>query len=802
MRFSKVEKRRTQYTREMALRHGIDFPTISQHMAGWIKRFLDRENPVRVHLIGVAGSGMSGLAGLLLQMGHRVSGSDRVTSGEVERLKGLGLQFSSPHTAEAVEGCDVVVYSSAIRPENPARAAAEASGIPCLLRAECLAAILGGKDGVVVSGTHGKTTTSAMCAHVLRKADQKPSHYVGAEIPVLGTNANWEEDGALMVAEGDESDGTLVLYRPKYSIVLNVEAEHLDYYKNLDEIDGVFNQLMDQTGDKVIYCGDDEGARRVCGSRERAISYGLEEGNDFVAVDVLEGKGTTGFTVMRGEEELGRVELGIPGRHNVLNALAAIALASEVGADFELVTRALSTFAGAKRRFETKWRTRELQVIDDYGHHPTEIEATLKTARNLERSRLVVVFQPHRFSRTERLAEEFGAALQLADLVYVVPVYAASEDPIEGVSGATIVEAMDRQGDTEGWYLEDFKTAHHVVGNALKENDLLLTLGAGNVHEIGRRVIRDQAFVEELKRDTREENLRAKLYEPMKKHTTMLVGGPAQFWVEPQTFEGFVDVVSYFKEEGFPVRVIGRGSNLLVRDGGIRGAVIHPSNKGELGELKVVGEGLIEAGAGVRFKKLASFAQKEGIGGFEWMEGIPGNVGGGMRMNAGAMGVETFEQVVEMELLEEDGSRRVKKRNEVEAFYRSVPELGRSFVMRVVFKGDPQASAEYIQEQLGLSRDKRKTSQPRGASAGCIFKNPKGAGVGAGQLVDEMGLKGVSIGRALVSEEHGNFIVNQGKGTAGEVLELIAKIQEEAKGEREIELETEVQILGEDEVTF
>ena len=771
-------------------------------MVDWTERFLDRKNPARVHLIGVAGSGMSGLAGLLLQMGHTVSGSDRVTSGEVERLKELGLIFSSPHTAEAVEGVDAVVFSSAIRPENPARAAAKAAGIPCLLRAECLAAILGGKDGVVVSGTHGKTTTSAMCAHVLRKAGENPSHYVGAEIPVLGTNAHWEESGELMVAEGDESDGTLRLYHPKYSIVLNVEAEHLDFYKGIEEIDAVFATLLKQTDGTVIYCGDDEGARRVCGGRENALSYGLEEGNDFVAKDILEGRGTTAFTVVCDGKELGRFELGIPGRHNVLNALAAIVLACEVGADCDSVARALSTFAGAKRRFETKWRTRELRVIDDYGHHPTEIDATLKTARSLERERLVVVFQPHRYSRTQRLAEEFGAALQLADLVFIVPIYAASEDPIEGITGATIVEAMERQGPTECWYLDDFATAHHVVGNALKDKDLLMTLGAGNVHEIGRKIIRDQAFVEELKRDADEEDLKVKMYEPMKRHTTMLVGGPAQFWVEPKTFQGFVDTVNYFKEEGFPLRVVGRGSNLLVRDGGIRGAVVHPSNKGEFGELKVVGEGLIEAGSGVRFKKLASFAQKEGIGGFEWMEGIPGNVGGGLRMNAGAMGIETFDQVVELEFLDEDGQRRVRKRAEIEASYRSVPELRRNYALRVVFQGAPDTAAATIQEQMELSQHKRKTTQPRGASAGCIFKNPIEAGIGAGQLVDELGLKGESEGKAFVSQEHGNFLVNGGKGTAREVLDLIARIQERAKKERGIELDTEVQILGEDEAAF
>ena len=211
------------------------------------KRLTDRKNPVRVHLIGVAGSGMSGLALLLLGMGHKVSGSDRVTSGETERMQGLGLRFSTPHRADEVHGADVVVYSSAIREENVARAEARSQGIPCIRRAECLAAILHTRKGVVISGTHGKTTTSAMCAHLLRRCGMMPCHYVGAEIPVLGANAHWEEGCRTMVAEGDESDGTLALYHPEHCVVLNVEEEHLDYYRDIDHIKDVFNQLLDQT---------------------------------------------------------------------------------------------------------------------------------------------------------------------------------------------------------------------------------------------------------------------------------------------------------------------------------------------------------------------------------------------------------------------------------------------------------------------------------------------------------------------------------------------------------------------------
>lgn len=765
-------------------------------MNGLSDRLTDRTQPLRIHLIGVAGSGMSGLALLLMGMGHRVSGSDRVTTAETERMQGLGLEFSSPHTAEAVGGADLVVYSSAIRPENPAYAAATAAGIPVLRRAECLAAILHTRKGIVVSGTHGKTTTSSMVAHALREAGLQPSHYVGAEIPVLGQNARWSEEGEWMVAEGDESDGTLALYRPGASILLNIEAEHLDHYRDLGEIKEVFATLVRQTSGPVIYCRECATATEVGSQAADPVSYGWADA-DYTAAEIRELRGATAFTVVRCGEVLGDVELGIPGRHNVLNALAAIATADRLGADFGLVSRALGTFAGAKRRFETRYLSSRFRVVDDYGHHPTELAATLQTARSLKPGRVVVLFQPHRYTRTQALAEDFGRVLGAADLVFVTDVYPASEPPIPGVSGQTLVDAAKRHGHTQVVSLPDLATAHHRVGNALEPGDLLITLGAGNVHEAGTRIAADLKILEELLNLCPPGDMDAALYEPMRRHTTMLVGGPAQYWLEPHTFEAFGAAVNHCRERGIAVRVVGRGSNLLVRDGGIRGAVIHPDG-GVFSECHAL-DGRIVAGAGVRLKKLASVAQAAGIGGFEWMEGIPGNVGGALRMNAGAMGMETFEQVVEVTFLDEDGEVRSRSRETILANYRDVPELRRNFALQAVFTGIPD-SAEAIQARWDASRAKRRNSQPVAASAGCVFKNP--GETPAGKLVDELGLKGSHEGRARVSEVHGNFIVNGGGANAGEVLGLIDRIRAVARETRGIELETEVKVLGEDEFSF
>jgi UDP-N-acetylmuramate--L-alanine ligase/UDP-N-acetylenolpyruvoylglucosamine reductase len=766
-------------------------------MTEFSQRLTDRSKPLQIHLIGVAGSGMSGLALLLLGMGHKVSGSDKVTTAETERMQGVGLVFSSPHTAAAVKKADIVVYSSAIKPVNPAYAAAKKAKIPLLRRAECLAAILHTKKGIIISGTHGKTTTSSMTAHVLREAGQKPSHYVGAEIPILGANAKWSEDGDFMVAEGDESDGTLALYHPEHAVILNIEAEHLDFYRDIDHIKEVFTALADQTTGKLVYCAEDPVALEVCSGRENAVSYGWEDA-DYTATDLRDLKGSSAFTVKRKGKVLGDVELGIPGNHNVLNALAAIALADSCGAEFALVARALATFAGAKRRFETKYLSPNYRIIDDYGHHPSELAATLQTARSLKSKRVVVLFQPHRYTRTQALADDFGKVLQAADLVFITDIYAASEKPIKGVSGETLVEAMKRHGDIPVTSVPDLATAHHAIGHTLQAGDLLITLGAGNVHEAGSRIAADLKVLEEIRGLMPDGEIDGKLYEPMSRHTTMLVGGPAQYWVEPHSFYGFAFLVDYCRERGIPVRVVGRGSNLLVRDGGIRGAVIHPAG-GAFSEVTVDGKGHVTAGAGVRLKKLASIAGGSGIGGFEWMEGIPGNVGGALRMNAGAMGVEMFDQVVRVTFLDEDGVIRTRERAEIVSQYRNVAELRRNFALQAVFKGKADTTAN-IKERWDASREKRKASQPVAASAGCTFKNPEN--LPAGRLIDVMGLKGSTCGQAAVSEVHGNFVVNTGGASALEVLTLIEFIQEKARDEHHIELETEIKILGEDEPGF
>ncbi len=401
------------------------------------------------------------------------------------------------------------------------------------------------------------------------------------------------------------------------------------------------------------------------------------------------------------------------------------------------------------------------------------------------------MFQPHRFTRTKALRKEFGRAFDDSDRVVVTDVYAASEAPIAGISGQTIADEIIRHGHRGVTYQPDLNRVHCDVGNMIDSGDLVLSLGAGNIHEQLSLLAADLVIVEKLKTIVGEEG-EVRLYEPLAKHTTLRVGGPAQFWVEPRTEAAFAEIIRFCRRESLPLFVIGRGSNLLVRDGGIRGVVAHPSG-GDFDRVKVSGDE-ITAGAGVKLKEVAYAGKAAGIGGFEWMEGIPGEVGGALRMNAGAMGGQTFDKVVSVRFLDAMGNPQTKTPNELEIHYRHVPSLDQNYAVSAVFRGVPTNPQEIVR-RLEESQEKRRSSQPAARSAGCIFKNPESCP--AGKLVDELGLKNCSVGPARVSKVHGNFIVNDGGATAAEVLELIERIQRTAREKRGIELETEVQIVGE-----
>jgi len=542
----------------------------------------------------------------------------------------------------------------------------------------------------------------------------------------------------------------------------------------------------------VFYCTDDAPAARICGARPRAISFGFSPNAEYRGTDIDLRDFASVFCVYHQGEKLGEAVLNVPGRHNVSNALGVIALATELGIPFAKIVASLRRFQHARRRFEIKYQSDRFLLVDDYAHHPTEIGATLATAKSAGRNRVLTMFQPHRYSRTKALRREFGRAFDDADRVIVTDIYAASELPLPGISGQTIADEIIAHGHGGVSYQARLDRVHHDMGNMIASGDLILSLGAGNIHEQLSLLAADLVIAERLKGIVGEEG-DVRLYEPLAKHTTLRVGGPAQFWVEPRNEAAFAELIRYCRRENLPLFVIGRGSNLLVRDGGIRGVVVHPCG-GEFDKVEVSGNE-ISAGVGAKLKQVAYAGKGAGLGGLEWMEGIPGAVGGGLRMNAGAMGAQTFEKVVRVRYLDQEGNAHTKTPAELEINYRHVPSLDQNYAVSAVFRGTPSAPEE-IARRLDESQEKRRTTQPSAKSAGCIFKNP--ASGPAGKLVDELGLKNTRVGQARVSEIHGNFIVNDGGATAAEVLELIARIQDAARKERGVELETEVEIVGEE----
>ena len=763
-------------------------------MSSELKESLNKllqSGPQKIHLIGVCGSGMSGLARILLEQGHIVSGSDLVSLEHGASYIPFGVKYYEGHHESNVDGATLVLYSSAIAAENPERRVAEKKGILSARRAECLVVLAEAKSTYVVAGSHGKTTTSSMLTHVLRQADANPSHYIGAQVPLLGANACWTA-GSPFVVEADESDGTLALFAPQASLILNIEEEHLDFYHDIEEIVQVFATLCERTKGPIVYCADDKNTMLLCSHNQQAISYGVSELASYRALDIRLGNFGSRFSVLRRGQLLGEIVLEVPGAQNVANALGVAALATELGIAWNQIVSALTEFRGASRRFEVKYHSSDYMVVDDYAHHPTEVKATLAAARNSGWKRVLALFQPHRYSRTKALLGEFAGAFRDADEVFITEIYAASEAAMAGVTGEGLAEAVRSDPHPKVHYESTLGRLRAAVNSALQPGDLVITLGAGDIHRVALHLAQGLTWYTELKALLQEGSI-LKRDEPLHKHTTMRIGGPAQLWFEPCDEDDLRTGLRFAHERGIPVTFIGRGSNLLIRDGGILGLCIH-LGRPYFSRIEVEGE-FVTVGAGARLKQIVADARKKGLGGFEFMEGIPGNLGGALRMNAGAMQGWTMEVVESVRSIDTLGHVHEVKKEDLEIHYRSVPHFQSHIAVSARLKGRP-SSPEEINEKLKSYSGKRWTSQPAAPSAGCIFKNP--GPLPAGKLIDELGLKNLSVGPARVSEVHGNFIVNDGGATAEDVLQLISLIQSRARETRQIDLHTEVIVLGEE----
>ncbi|HEU18993.1 MAG TPA: UDP-N-acetylmuramate--L-alanine ligase [Deltaproteobacteria bacterium] len=451
-----------------------------------------RRKVKRIYFVGIGGIGMSGIAEVLLNLGYTISGSDLSRSDITERLTSLGANISYSHDAANLGNVDVVVTSTAIRPDNPEVVEAHKRNIPVIPRAEMLAELLKMKISVAVSGTHGKTTTTSMVSTVLAHGGLDPTMVIGGKLASIGSNARLG-DGDVIVAEADESDKSFLKLCPYIAVITNIELEHLDHFSGIDEIKEAFVEFANLVPfyGVTILCLDDDNVKEILPRiKRRFITYGLSEDADYRAADIsFEGSGSR-FSLFYKNNFLGFISLNVPGSYNVCNALAAIAVARELEMEFSAIFDGIGSFSGVQRRLEIKGETRGVTVVDDYGHHPTEITATLKAARQVWTGRrIIVVFQPHRYTRTRGLFNEFLGAFDDADVLIVTDIYAASEQPIEGVTAENLYRGIVDRGHAHATYLSRFEDIVAHLSEITKPGDVVMTVGAGTVWKIGEQFI-------------------------------------------------------------------------------------------------------------------------------------------------------------------------------------------------------------------------------------------------------------------------------------------------------------------------
>jgi UDP-N-acetylmuramate--alanine ligase len=450
----------------------------------------------QIHFVGIGGIGMSGIAEVLLNLGYRITGSDAKETEITRRLVQLGCGISYDHRRENVQGADVVVISSAIRKDNPEIQEAKARMIPVIPRAEMLAELMRMKYGIAVAGTHGKTTTTSMAATVLAHAGLDPTMVVGGRLNSLGSSAQLGQ-GEFLVAEADESDGTFLTLTPTIAVVTNIDPEHLDYYDGIEHLKRTFAEFINKVpfyGSSIL-CLDHPNVRALIPAvQKRYITYGLDQETNVRGEGIRPQGWGIEFEAWWRDRSLGRVRLNMPGVHNVYNALAAIAVGMELEIAFGTIKEALEGFTGVGRRFELKGETGGIAIIDDYAHHPEEIKVTVAAAKGLGERRIIALFQPHRYTRTRDLFEEFLSAFAGADALFITDIYPAGEDPIPGVTAEALCRAIEQRGSTEVRYVPDREHLVDEILPILRPGDIVMTLGAGNIWETS------EAIVEALKK--------------------------------------------------------------------------------------------------------------------------------------------------------------------------------------------------------------------------------------------------------------------------------------------------------------
>ena len=643
---------------------------------------------------------------------------------------------------------------------------------------------------VGITGTHGKTTITAMASFLFEEAGLNPTVIIGGESPHFGGNAK-NGPGKTIVAEVDESDGRFASLKMSRIIIPNLEKEHLEYYTGerhlLDTFAGFFKKQARSS--RLFYGIEDRNLRKLAKYfKGRSVSFGFSKKADIRATGVEIEPFRLGFDCFAGNRKIGRFELGVPGVHNIIDALAAIALGLDSGIDVRTIKRALKKFKGVKRRFEVAGSARGVTVVEDYAHHPTEIKATLQAARSLGRGRIITVFQPHRYSRTLSFYREFARSFSGSERVFLTDVYSASEKRLKGSGTERIHGMMLKEGRVPSRLLKKERIPARVSSMA-KAGDLVLVLGAGDINRAASEILK------ELKKKKNPEpggtKARVLLNEPLSRHTAFGIGGPCRMWAAVSGADSLCGLLRFARKRKNDVFVIGKGSNVLVNDSGFPGIVIRLEG-GEFIKLKAE-KTEVTAGAAVSLNRLVRFAREKGLTGLEGLAGIPGTVGGAVFMNAGQK-ENISECLKEVKAVDrKSGKIRVIKKKNINFGYRH-SAMERYIIMEATFflkKFSREKISKKIEEIL---RTKRKNQPLKRRSAGCVFKNPEN-GPPAAKYIDILGLKGRAAGGAMISGKHANFIVNTGGATAGDVLSLMKLVRRRVRSRFGVDLESEIKII-------
>ncbi len=763
-----------------------------------------REN---VFFLGLGGMGMAPLALYLNEAGCRVRGCDDHWREPVRQLlERRGIAASPCVTLPA--DISRVVYSSAIAANHPLLCAARERGVGTLRRGEMLAEAVRGRRLIAVVGSHGKTTTTALLIHALRAAGHEVGYLLGALFadpetpPARHAAAQW------VAAEVDESDGTIDNFAPEITVAVNFDWDHADRYRTEADLEATFINLFRRTRRLVLLPQWDSRLRRLAELAGTPFRTFGPEG-DF-SVRASGDDGARQRLALNGAFQKSVVEIPLGGEFNAANAAAALAaLHSAFG---EIPPEPFGGYRGVSRRQDLLLTRPGLMVFADYAHHPTEISALLRSLRARSSGRLLVVFQPHRYSRTRQFAADFAGALAAADRVFLLPVYAASEAPLPGGTSAAILEAGSGHREKFSLYeaVGELETALLAeLASAAGETTVAL-VGAGDIDEFAAAlvqrlpgatpassftVIKQENSLDwfDVLRPRLHSDTLARRHEPLADKPTLGVGGAARFYAEPADAEDLARLLVAAKAAKIPIFCLGRGSNLIVADSGFPGLVLrltHPNWK----KLHLDGDGQIFAGAGVRLKELCGFAARHGLAGLEFLEGIPGSVGGSLRMNAGAMGGWIFDLVERVQFVTLAGELHTAPRADFNPGYRECPELLGAIAVGAWFQAPAGGPPEEIRLRMENFSAKRKLTQPRERSAGCLFKNPLNGH--AGKLIDGLGLKGRRVGAVEVSSIPANFIIKHGGGSGTDALNLARQVRDEVRTRAGIDLEPEVLLLG------